>query len=136
MGLDATAMQRRGEAPRTGACVVWSPYSKGGDQCAQPVAERQSNRMQVILQAERREEVTLNIDIAPKVGFHKTQRTTSEEHGTNHARVAAHQGEPRFRFVQFCPAESDGGAVPQAQREAAVEAVKQALQQLRHFGRA
>jgi hypothetical protein len=82
----------------------------------------------MVLQAKRCEEVPLDIDVAPEIGLREAKRIASQDHRTDDARVAAHQGEPRFRFVRDGFAESQGGAVPQAQRETPIVTTKQTLQ--------
>ena len=51
-------------------------------------------------------ERVVDIDVAAEEGFREAKRITSEDHRTNDARVAAHQGKPWFGFVRACLAET------------------------------
>ena len=66
-----------------------------------------------------------------KMSFGQTQGIAPEDHRSNESRVVAHQRERRVECVRSRIAESQGGAVPQTQRETAVEAAEQAFQQIR-----
>ena len=120
-------------ASRTEPCVTGCVQSKGGEKRTQPVAYRQANRVQMVLQAERCKEVSLDIDVALEISFGQTQGIAPEDHRSNKSGVVAHQGERRVECVRGRIAESQGGAVPQTQRETAIEAAEQALQQVRCF---
>ena len=71
--------------------------------------------------------VALDVEVAPKVGFHKEKRITPKDHRTNHAWVVAYEGELGIRFERASLAESQGCTVPQTHRDTAIEAAEQPL---------
>lgn len=72
-----------------------------GQNSADPIEDRKANRVQMILQLERLEEIAFNIDIATKIGFHKAQAISPKHHCPHHARAAA--DECKWRFRNFRP---------------------------------
>jgi hypothetical protein len=62
--------------------------------------------MQMILNAECCEEITLDVNVAAKISFGQAKRITSQDHQTNDTRVAANQGERWLGFARRCLAES------------------------------
>ena len=82
----------------------------------------------MILKAERGEEVTFDVDVSPKVRFSEAQWIAPKNHGSNHSRAAAYEGELRARVVMLGVTEFQARAVPEAHPDTTIEALKQVLQ--------
>ncbi|MGK0168375.1 MAG: hypothetical protein ACI9W2_000090 [Gammaproteobacteria bacterium] len=84
----------------------------------------------MVLKAERGQEVAFDVDGTPKIRFSEAQPIAPKNHGSNHSRAVAYEGEFRAGIVMLGVTEFQVRTVPKAHREAAVEALKQTLQKI------
>ncbi len=76
---------------------VQHPQAQGRESRQEFLSERHLQRIQVILDAERCEEIPLDIQFSPEVRIGQRERIVPEHGGPNGLRAAEHQREGRIR---------------------------------------